>query len=140
MLPQRLDAVLQYSAACFELVKTDHLSRERIYQPPDRALGTATCLLEVLAAGMPIILRELPGTGPTEGIGDDRGGAEQLAHIAPNHQIEPIHPDSADTAMLRTPAVDARQMATADIYAWAPRGRPEAASPHTAQLTWARSK
>lgn len=115
LLHQRLDAVLQYGAACFELVEGDHLSRERIYQPLDLALGAATCLLEVLEAGIPIILHELPRTGPTEGLGDDRGGAEQLAHIGPDHRIEPIHPDSADTAMLQASGLDAREVAIADV-------------------------
>ena len=106
LLHQRLDAVLQCGAACFELVEGDDLGRERIDQPLDLALGAATCLLEVLEAGIAIILHELPSTSPMEGLGDDRGGAEQLAHIGPDHRIEPIHPDSADTAMLQASRID----------------------------------
>jgi hypothetical protein len=115
LLHQRLDAVLPYSAARVELVEGDDLSRERIYQPLDLALGTATCLLEVLEAGISILLHELPRTGPTEGLGDDRGGAEPLAYIGPDPQIEPIHPDSADTAMLPASGIDAREVAIAEV-------------------------
>jgi hypothetical protein len=139
LLPQRLDTVLQYRAACFELVEGDHLSRARICPPLDLALGAAAGLLEVLEAGIPIILRELPSPGPTAGLGDDRGGAAPLAHIGPDHRIEPIHPDRADTAVREASGLDAGEVAIAHVRGMGAL-RPSRGSPHTAHLSRARRK
>jgi hypothetical protein len=122
LLHQRLDAVVHYRAACLERVAGADLRRERLDQPLALALGTATCLLEVVAEGRPSIRHAFPSPGPPEGLSDAVRGAEPSASVVPDHRIEPIPPDGADTAMRCTPGGDARQVTSADIRRVGPPG------------------